>query len=705
MTTSEHLRFALLGQVRAWRGDREIELGPPQQQAVLSVLLLREGTAVSPAELIDALWTDDVPTSAGHVIRSYIHRLRKALSDGGSTKDSPIKSAGRGYLLRIDPDSLDLAAFRQGVGLAQEASRSGHPEKAVTLYDEALGRWRGTALAGIGGAFAEEQRQHLEMQRLTALEASVVERIELGDYPRANVVLARLAVEHPLNERFRELRMVPLYRHRRQSDALAVYQETRGLLAEELGVDPGPALQSLYERILRADPSLLPAAPSVASTGGSKPDGSTAGRPLVSGETGTEPMLADSKHQVPMQLPADLREFVGRRRELAAIAGMVVADEAGPGLSTIVITGLAGVGKTALAVHLAHRIADRFPDGQVYLNLRGFDSTRPSLTPEEALAALFDSLEIRRPEHLPADIDRQAAYLPSVVAERRLLFFFDNVRHVDQIRPLLPGGDGCQVLVTSRHQLRALAVAEGAKVIELDVPPAEDAVELFSRRLTGCPGESGRAEMAAIAEQCGRLPLAIAVVAARVATHCNLADALAQLRSEDSLFDALVDPDADVDIRSVFSWSLKALSGPALGLFRLLPLNGSPNWDERAAASLSRLKLPVVRRLLAELVAANLLLSSGPGIFTYHDLIRAYAAELAAPQKREAVHRLLDHYATTALGAGLLLNPIRRPIVFTEPTQGTVSRQFTDHAEALAWFVTNREALLMAQALAIEEGP
>ncbi|MEV6282699.1 BTAD domain-containing putative transcriptional regulator [Kribbella sp. NPDC051770] len=703
---SGQLRFAVLGPVRAWRGDRELKLGPPQQRAVLAVLLLRENAQVSVSDIIDALWADDMPSSAEHVIRSYIYRLRKVLGavdsadvgSSGGVGSSVIASVGHGYLLATGPDSLDLATFREGLSSAQEATRAGEHAKAVMLLDDALGLWRGSALAGVPGEFAETQRIHLDQLRLTALEAKAVAQVEAGAYGDAEVLLDQLTAEHPLNERFRELRMLALYRYGRQSDALNVYRQTQDLLAEELGVDPGPGLRALHERILRGDPTLLPSRPFVAPVVPEEREPEEAAGAVVVQEQ------VDGAVR-PVQLPAGLRGFVGRQGELKRAEGFLECDETEP---VVVVTGMAGVGKTAFAVHWAHRIADRFPDGQIYLNLRGFDPARPTLTVQEALTALFDSLGVRA-SNLPNDVDRQAAYLRSLVAGKRLLILLDNVRDAEQVRPLLPGGKTCLVIVTSRNQLRGLSVHDGAGMIELDVLSSQDALHLLDRRL-GPAHLQDSAELAEIAERCGRLPLAIAVVAARVATapHFPLSAALAELRDQQGVLDAFMDVDAVVDVRSVFSWSLQAVSEPAAELFQLMALHRAMSCDESAAASLIGRPLPLVRRLLGELLTANLVFAGEPGRYMYHDLVRLYAAELAADLpaglRRAAIHRLLDHYTTSAQNADFTINPHRPQVDPIEPLDGVVVLESTSYDEAFGWFATEHEPLLAAMSLAVDEG-
>lgn len=657
-TVSAGMRFAVLGPVRAWRDGQELRLGPPQQRALLAVLLLRENVQVPMPELIRALWTgDEVPVSAEQIVRTYVSRLRKVFrtAPGDSVASTVIASVSQGYLLQAGPGALDLARFRDRAAAAKEATRRGEHARAAALLDGALRLWGGSSLAGVPGEFAAVQRRYLDALRLSGFEAKAASLVEAGAYGEAEALLEAMTDRHPLNERFRELRMLTFYRHGRQSDALAVYRETRKLLADELGVDPGPALRTLHDRILRNDPALLPDRP-VAETheveAALSIEDDIVHRPEAHGNGG--PDSQDPWVIRPAQLPADLGSFVGRDRELAAANALLTGAVR---RSLVVLAGMAGVGKTAFAVHWAHRIAHCFPDGQIHLNLRGFDPARPPLTAYEALGVLFDSLGVPG-QQVSSDLDQRSAYWRSLVADKRLLLVLDNARDADQVRPLLPGGGRSLVVVTSRNHLRGLTVHEDAGVVELDLLPSADAVRLLARR-SGLTQPDDQAELHEIAEQCGRLPLAMAVIAARLASapHQPLAAILARLRDRHDVLDTFLDVDAGVDLRSVFSLSVRALSAPAAELFSLLSLPQVLPADEAVAASLSGRPVASVRRLLAELTAANLLISRTPGRYTYHVLVSLYGAELAAeltPDERHAaVRRLQVHSARSADNSNL----------------------------------------------------
>jgi DNA-binding SARP family transcriptional activator/tetratricopeptide (TPR) repeat protein len=687
---TEQLRFAVLGPVQAWRGEEELPLGTPQQRAVLALLLLRDGAQASLEEIIDAIWSGRAPDSAENAVRTYISRLRAALGQGGPAKESMIARVGHGYLLRTGPESLDLAAFRDLVAKAQDAATAEDHSKAIYLLDDALGLWRGPALTASSGDFVESQRQRLSKLRVAALEAKVASLVKLGAHGDAQVILDQLVGDHPLDERFRELQMLSLYQHGRQSDALAVYRETRELLADELGVDPGQRLQSLHERVLRGDTGLLPGA---GASGG--PDART-----------KSPVRAQPT-KPPTLLPANLRGFVGREAEFARAERMRPFDSDQPGRAAVVITGTAGVGKTAFAIHWAHQIADRFPDGQIYLNLRGFDPSNLALTPQAALLALFESLG-ESPERLPADIDRQSAHLRGLIADRKMLIILDNVHDAEQVRPLLPGGDTF-VIMTSRNQLRSLTVQADAGMLQLDVLPPADAVRLLTHRLHGLSAQPD--ELLEIVERCGRLPLAIAIVAARIAAtpQIPLAVALAELRDHQGLLDIFNDVDDAVDVRSVFSWSLQALSPQAGELFLLLSLHCGVSYDEHVAASLTGLPVPATRRLLSELVAASLIGAAGAGRYwKSHDLLCLYALELAtdlpSAQRKASIRRLLDHYIATAQNAESTLNPHHRGPEPIHPQAGTAVKQFNQHGQAWAWFAVEHHSLLRTQGVAVDEG-
>ncbi|WP_210594210.1 BTAD domain-containing putative transcriptional regulator, partial [Streptomyces sp. GESEQ-35] len=497
----EPLRFAVLGPVRAWRGERELDLGSPQQRLVLAALLLRRGRPATVAELVDAVWGDRAPPAAVSVLRTYASRLRKVLEPGRDAGESPqvIVSAADGYLARVPEHSLDLGVFEQRVAEAKKLRAEGEVPAAAELLHTALDGWEGTPLAGLPGPLAETERSRLAEERLTTLETRLDVDVQLGRHNAVIAGLTALAGEHPLRERLCRLLMLALYRSGRQAEALAAYRRTRSTLVAELGIEPGASLQELHDRILAADASLTPSAPEEEADTQESP---VAGYPAR-----------------PAQLPADLAAFTGRQAELEQTQALL-SDE-GERPSTVVISaigGMAGIGKTTLAVHWAHRIAHRYPDGQLYINLRGFDPTGTVMPPEEAIRVSLDALGVP-PRRIPGSLDAQAALYRSLLTNRRMLILLDNARDTEQVRPLLPGSPGCLVIVTSRSQLTGLIANDGAHPLALSPLTPAEAHGFLARRV-------GAARLAAepeatheIIARCARLPLALAVVAAHAATH------------------------------------------------------------------------------------------------------------------------------------------------------------------------------------------
>jgi tetratricopeptide (TPR) repeat protein len=403
---------------------------------------------------------------------------------------------------------------------------------------------------------------------------------------------------------------------------------------------------------------------------------------------------------IPRQLPTAVRQFVGRSAELAALTEALRQTPAAGTVMVSVICGTAGVGKTALAVYWAHQVAAQFPDGQLYVNLRGFDPGGP-MTPAEAIRGFLDALDVP-PQRIPASLDAQAALYRSLLSGRRMLLLLDNASDISQVRPLLPGTPTCLALVTSRNQLTGLVAAEGARPVPLDLLAATEARELLAEHLT--PGRVGAEPEAieSIIALCARLPLALALVAAHAVTHPHLSlPALAaELRDTQGRLDAFAGDDPTTDVRAVFSWSHRALRPAAARLFRLLGLHPGPDISASAAASLIGLPVLPARRLLTELTRAHLIVERTPGRYTFHDLLRAYAAEQAraiepAPQRREAIRRILDHYLHTARTAARLLNPLRKMIEVSPPAPGVTPVEFAGYGEALTWF-TDEHAVLLA---------
>ncbi|MFD5571735.1 AfsR/SARP family transcriptional regulator [Streptomyces cadmiisoli] len=623
---TEQLRFSVLGPVRAWRGADEVDLGSPQQRSVLAVLLLAEGAQVSLSELIDAVWGTRAPASASGTLRTYVHRLRKVLDPSGEAASSVLRSVGRGYQLTVSPDDADLGRFQKLLERAESAHEAGNVKEAAEHLRESLDLWQGSALSGVEGDYADAQRHRLGEQRLSAEAMLMWAEIELGSHVQAAGALVGLVRDHPLDERFRELLMLALYRSGRQAAALATYREAQLLLADELGVDPGPGLQAMHQRVLRADGDLLaPATPARTEPVEAREEG-----------TGAAP---------PAQLPARLPAFVGRDAELSQASGLVRNGDTG----VSVVTGMAGVGKTAFAVHWARKVADDFPDGQIFLNLRGFDPGGPPVSSERALRTVLEALGANAGK-LPQDVDALAALHRTRLAGKRVLLLLDNARDAAQVRPLLPGAPGCLVIVTSRHQMAGLVAVDGALPVHLDVLSEPEARHFLARRLGQSRTAAEPEAVTDIVALCSRLPLALAITAARAATRTAMPLTTLARELHDSVggLDAFRSGDAAADVRAAFSCSYHALSPGAARLFRLLALHPGPDTALTAAASLAGFPVPHTRHLLADLIQAHLVEERSPGRFALHDLLRAYASELVdateTREERDAARlRLLNH--------------------------------------------------------------
>ncbi|MFI9531345.1 ATP-binding protein [Micromonospora rosaria] len=581
-------------------------------------------------------------------------------------------------MLDIDPDMVDVHRFRRLV--ANVATYGPADADRTALWREIMGMWRGEPLAALDGEWVDRTRDAWYGEYRDAVLGWAYAEIRAGDPTMAVGPLTDLVSRYPLVEALPAMLMRAHYAAGRRTDALDCYATARARLDEELAERPGAELQSVYQAILRREPDLPP-----------PPGVLPAGAP------------------VPAQLPADVRGFAGRRDHLTrldAIAATVSGDAAeGGGPAAVVISaiaGTAGVGKTALAVHWAHRAARRFPDGQLYVNLRGFDPSGAVVDPADAVRGFLDALAVP-PERIPADREAQAALYRTQLADKRMLVVLDNARDTAQVRPLLPGAPGCLVLVTSRDRLTSLVVTTGAHAIPLDLLTPDESRDVLTRRL-GAHRITDEPEAAdALAGLCARLPLALAIVAARAATNpqFSLSDLVAELTEAGTRLDVLADTDPATDIRAVFSWSYAALTPAAARLFRQLGLHPGADITAEAAASLAGLAPPLVPPLLAELTRASLIAEHVRGRYTLHDLLRAYAAELVQardhPGRRHAaLHRILDHYLHTAHTACRLLSPAREWVTPPPPRPGVTPEVLTDPGQAMAWLTTEHAVLLAA---------
>ncbi|GAA2590911.1 BTAD domain-containing putative transcriptional regulator [Winogradskya consettensis] len=641
------LHFQLLGPLRVARQGTELSLGPRQQRLILALLLARAGQVVLAGELTALLWGDDPPASAANVVHRYVGALRRLFEP-----ELPTRAGGRwitsepgGYRLHPGDATVDLLAFR-------ELSKPGAGLDALLA---ALALWHGRCAAGLEAThpvFVAVDREH-------AVVAAEAARLALEDHRPADVLpaLHQAATWEPLNETLHARLMLVLAADGRQAEAIGLYQQLRQRLDVELGVHPGADLENAYREVLRA----------------------------------VERPPAVSALVRPAQLPSDLPGFGGRDALLRELTELVRT-----GHRTVAIDGMPGVGKTSLAVHLAHGSAAAFPDGVLFADLHGFD---PAVAPSgaaEVLQGFLEALGVPL-SRIPAGTDARAGQFRSVLADRRVLIVLDNAHDVTQVRPLLPGEGASTVVVTSRRRLTGLATGAGARLFTLDVPDAQEARALLAARLGDHRAAAEPAALEEVAERCGRLPLALAIVAARagMAPHWPLSAIAAELRDTRAILDAFSDDDLTEDLRAVFSWSHRMLSPAAARLFRLLALHPGPELSVAAAASLAAESTALTRTLLSELARIGLAARVPEDRYKMHDLVRAYALELLddALEREAAVARILSHYTWTAAAVDAVL--LRRPPSYLpEPAPpGVAVTAFAETRDALAWCVTHRDVL------------
>lgn len=623
MAQPDTLRFSLLGPVRAWRGSAEVDVGTPQQQAVLAMLLLRDGRPVDVTELVDGVWGDEPPRTAVGTVRTYASRLRAGLDGLGTV----LRTVGRGYALLVPDGVLDVAAFEQDVHTAGSARAAQEPERAAELLRSALARCAGRPLSGVPGPYAAAVRDRLVERRLQVLRDRLDVDLQLGRHGQLVGELTELCGEYPLREEFRALLMLALYRSARPSEALAVYADAAKTLATEFGVDPGPDLATLHQRILRLDKTLhVPVRPVQAAV-----------------PVGVRPA----------QLPADTVDFTGRD---VAVAELIDALDSSAAVVVSAVAGIGGVGKTSLAVHVAHRARQRFSDGQLYVNLRG--AHPEPAEPAAVLASFLRALGVADTA-VPDGVDERAALYRSVLAGRRVLVVLDDARDVAQVRPLLPGTEGCAVIVTSRSRLATLPAS---RRVDLDVLEPREAVELLARIIGP---ERVAAEPQAALDlvcSCGLLPLAVRIVGARLAARPGwpvdamverLADQrgrLAELRAD------------DLDVSSCFRLGYDQLDPVAARAFRLLAVLDVPDIGLAAAAAAVGLAEHRAADVLERLVDVAMLESTGSDRYRYHDLVRLFARReatcLDSDSDRAAVlGRYLDFQLATARNAYHVVRP------------------------------------------------
>ncbi|WP_258193256.1 AfsR/SARP family transcriptional regulator [Streptomyces sp. MA5143a] len=637
----------LLGPVRAWRHGREVVLGPPKQRAVFALLAGRANDVVSVDHIIDAVWGGDIPQTAANGVHTYVAGLRRVLEPERSRRESGevlISTAG-GYALQTDPETVDATRFARRHAQARRARVEGRLQEALDVAESALSLWHGEAHSGVPGPFAAMERTRLQDLRLTAVEEWAADMLEADRPVEAVTVLLGAVAEEPLREKLRWLLMTALYRCGRQAHALEVYAETRRLLRHELGIDPSAELRTLHQQILTGSP--------VTSVGAA---GTSAVAPVDSGAPDPEPpstrlVLAETPR--PAQLPPVARGFVGRSRELEQLARLLTEnDPRGASTPIVVVDGPAGVGKSAFALELAHRLSEHFPDGQLYVDLLGTSMEGRSLSASEALLQVLRSLGVDD-TRIPADLASRATLYRSLLHGKRVLVMLDDVLSADQLRPLIPGGSSC-VLSTGRQRLGGLAVRDGAHLLRLDPLGTQDALALLR-----CLGGDRLHHQEAVARRLvglsGGRPLALRMMAETLAANPDvpLAALVQRIVEEHGRLDRLAaGGDASTSLHTLFETSYQALPEEAARMFRLLGLFSDGLITVSAAADLAGTTESEAVGTLKLLARRHLLREADRGVYRFHELMRLYAAECAEREpltdRSAAVARLLQATASVA---------------------------------------------------------
>ncbi|MDQ1039029.1 DNA-binding SARP family transcriptional activator [Streptomyces sp. V3I8] len=681
------LRFSVLGPLRAWRRATELSPGPPKQRSVLALLLVQAGRPVPLEQILDALWDDDPPDHAVNVVHRHVGSLRRLLEPELTQRAAArvLVRAGGGYRLNVADEALDLLEFRKLREAAHTAATAGRPAQATGLFVRALSLWRGRTAADL----PRTARSHpvfagVDAEYLHAAGDAADAALAAGRTYRVLPLLRQAAESDPLNEHLQARLVLVLAAEGQSAQALEHYQAVRSRLASELGVDPGAELRDAQIRVLRG---------TVAPTTGAR---SGAAVVPAAATTGAEAFPGVR----PAQLPADLHAFTGRRTELEWLRGLLPADGGPPEAAVVsAIVGAPGVGKTTLALHWAHRNAHRFPDGQLYVNLRGYDLAGAALAPSAAIRCFLEALGVPA-ENIPPTLDGQTVLYRSLLARRRILVVLDNARSAEQVRPLLPGTPTCLTVITSREQMPGLVASHGARSLRLDLLTVTESLEFMSKRLGAARVEADGQAALGIAEQCGRLPLALAIVCARTESRAAvpLADIAAELAESRDDLGVFAVGDPATDPRSVFSWSYRTLTPAAAGAFRLLWMCPPHGVSPQAVASLTGRTARETGPVLCELTRASLWSEPAPGLYSSHELLRTFAQELSlaedAPDAREdARRRLFDHYLHSARGAATRLYTHREPLTLPPAAAGTQVVEFTGTDGAAKWLAREMPAL------------
>lgn len=653
-----------------------------RQRTLLASLLLRANEIVPTGELVEWMWGATPPGNPRSTVQTYVQRLRQTLR-----APERVLTAPTGYQIVVEPGELDLARFRELVVRAKATTDLF--EQAEFLH-EALAQWRGRPLADVPSESLRSQHvPRLEEERLEAHERSFDVELRLGRHTGLVRQLRAVIEEHPLRERFRGQLMLALYRSGRQAEAFEVFQDVRLALADQLGVDPGEDLRALYQAILTGDPAV--AAPHSAVT-----------------QTVSMVTAAPAPHRAsPRQLPPDLGDFVGREEVISQVSRLLEPD-ATTGVPLVVISGPPGAGKTALGVRVAHELTAKFPDGQLYADLRGFSVT-PALTPPQVMSRFLVSLGVSD-QQVPSDPDELTTLYRTLLADRRMLVLLDNAAAPSQVRPLLPNAPGCAVLVTSRNDLRGLTALQGSRPINLGVLTPAQSYEVLARIVGAERIDAEPNAVADIATLCGHLPLALRIAAANLDARSasTIRDFAAELRQGNLLARLAIEGDDEAAVRGAFALSYTTLPAATARTFRLLGLLPGPDFDVDAAAALVDVPVEEAARLLDQLTAANLVGHSASTRFQLHDLIRLYATDRCHLEEDTASvaaarERLYWFYLLRVAAAARLLYPVWLTLLQPEPVEPVARSRFARSSQALAWM--DQEFLNITAAITHADAP
>ncbi|WP_433308872.1 AfsR/SARP family transcriptional regulator [Micromonospora sp. CA-269861] len=650
------MEFQVLGDVAASHRGRPVELGRRQERCLLGLLLLEPGRVLLTERLIELLWSDVDAADRRATLHTYVARLRRRLAPYGVR----IVTRGAGYLIDVDPATVDLHRFTAEVARTRTIA---DPAVRAQALAAALDLWRGPLLAGVADeALRQRLGRGLEERRLAAFERRVEAELAAGEHVRVVGLLADLVREFPTREHGIELFMVALSRSGRRTEALEAYRDARRTLVEEFGVEPGQDLQRLHQRILADDPELAFPTPS-----------------------------ADNTVAAPRHLPRDIPGFIGRDADLVALDNAVSDGGAPSGVAPIcTIGGIGGLGKTALAVHWAHRAAARYPDGQVFVNLRGHGTDSPT-RPIDALGQLLRALSVP-PERIPLDVDEAAALYRSTLADRRVLVLLDNAVSSEQVRPLLPASANCLTVITSRNRLDGLVAHEGAQSLRLGLLSDDEAYRLVATMIGADRAAAGRDEILRLAALCGNLPLALRVAAARIVVDERLTvpDLLLELADARERLSGLA-VEGDSAVRGVFAVSYRALPAASARVFRLLGLVPNTVLSTAAVAVLAGQAESEIQENIDALVDRYLLDDDGTGRYQMHDLLRLYGAERAEREDSEherllAVGRLADAYVQQGVAAQSVFQRLRTSVPMRIAHPLPQAPTFDSMGAASSWF-------------------